>query len=290
LPDVERLPVEGRAPSPGSTFRSTARFVCREDGAVVATAELGQAEVFERHPPEPFIAGITWTDGHLDAAHAVVTAAADAAATPVHVHTNASRPEPVGPRLALLEDCGFELFQEKEGLWWADDGGELPEAGSLVVRSLAEVGREPLVRLIAAAMVGTLDRTDRLMIARLGRAAWAAAFVDERATEADETSWLVASRPDGDEVGFVALVERDAGEGIATIALIGVLPTERGRRYSDQLLHAAHQAARRRGFTAVLSHADVTNLPMLNAFARVGATADGHPWHKWHHVRTPVSR
>jgi GNAT superfamily N-acetyltransferase len=257
------------------------------DGAVVATAELGQAEVFERCPREPFIAGITWADGHSDAARAVMVAAADDAEGPVHVHTNATQHDPVEPRLSLLGDCGFELFQEKEGLWWADDGGELPQPHSLVMRSMAELGREPFVALIESCMVGTLDRTDRLTIQRHGSTDWAAAFVEQHATAADEASWLMASIPGGEVVGFVGLVERDAAEHLGTIALIGVTPSQRGRRYSDQLLYAAHHAARNRGFTAILSHTDAINLPMLNAFARVGASADTHPWHKWHHVRTP---
>lgn len=281
---IERTVTKDQPPRPGSTFRSKERYTAMVDGVVVATAELGEAEVFERCPPEPFIAAISWTDGHRDAGRAVILAAADCVDATVHVHTNAAQHQTVAPRLALLADCGFELFQEKEGLWWVDDGRELPQP-RLQIRSMVELGRAPFIELMESCMIGTLDRTDQLMIQRQGVRSWAAAFVDQHATVADKASWLIAANPAGAFVGFVGLVESDPAQHIGTVAMIGVLPGHRGLHHSDQLLHAAHLAARRRGLTAILSHTDVMNTPMLNAFARVGASTEGHPWHKWHHIK-----
>jgi ribosomal protein S18 acetylase RimI-like enzyme len=287
--ETETEPATDPTPAPGSTFRPLARFVVREGDAVIATVRLGEADVFERYPPEPFLAGITWSPGRVDAARAVVTVAADAAPRPVHVHTNAETHEQVDERLAVLAGCGFELFQEKEGLWWSDDDAARPGPGSLTFASMADVGREPFAALLAAGTDGALDRLDRMMVQRQGARSWAERFLEVHVATSDESSWFIATDCRGERVGYVGLVERDPDARTGTISHIGVRPDQRGRHYGDELLVAAFRAAGQRGFTGILSHTDVQNTPMLNAFARVGVRAADHPWHKWHHIRAAAA-
>jgi ribosomal protein S18 acetylase RimI-like enzyme len=271
---VRRTTLDG-IPRPGSTFRPLVRFTSES-----ASVELGTAEVFERQPPEYFLTRLAWD--RLPAATAVVEAAVAEVPESVHLHVNPAVHDRVAERRRLAADCGFRLFQEKEGFWRAHDGLPLPTPEDIVLRSMAEVGREPFRRVLADCVTGILDTADRLAVARHGPDHWAADFLDRHATAEDERSWLLAAA--GPVVGFVGLIRRDAGEPVGTIAHIGVVPAARGRRISDQLLRAAHLAARERGFAGVLSFVDAANGPMLAAMRRAGVRADAHPWHKWHYV------
>lgn len=268
----------------GSTFRPIVRFTCESSASV----ELGTAEVLERQPPEHFLARLTWDGDRLDAARAVVGAAvAELPAGPsVHLHVNAAVHDRVAERRAIAVDLGFRLFQEKEGFWWADRGQSLPTPEHVGLRSMAEVGREPFRSVLATCVTGILDRADRTAIAGTTPDDWAVAFLDRHATADDEPSWLLATTGQDTVVGFVGLARRDAGEPVGTIVHIGVLPSARGRHLSDQLLRAAHLAARDRGCTGVLSFVDVENHPMTAAMLRAGVSATEDPWHKWHYVWT----
>lgn len=285
--ELRRVSLDPADVRPGSTLRPIARFALWRDGMERASAVLGRAEIFEREPVEYAVARVAWTDGDPAAARAVVTAATGAApaGASVYLPVNAVSGPDHTERREIAQACGFELFQEKEGFWWAVDGQAAPEPAGLRLEPMSRIGREPFVPVIARCVAATLDRTDILVVGRHRPDEWAGTFLDHRATGADARSWLYAGTADGDPVGFVGLAARSGEPGIGTIVLIGVLPEQRGRRYVDQLLGAAHHAARERGFTAILSHVDVANHPMMAAMRRCGADPDGHPWHKWLYVR-----
>jgi GNAT superfamily N-acetyltransferase len=230
---------------------------------------------------------IGWAEGQVAAARAIIGAAVSAAApgTELHLAANAESDDRISERLALFGSCGFTLWQEKEGFWWADANQELPAAEGVTVRSLAEVGRDRCAEVIASCATGTLDRIDADAIASMGSSGWAAALIGDAARPEEEDTWLVIENRGGDAVGYVAVGAFD-DHGAGTIVHAGVAAGHRGHGYIDQLLRLANQAARTRGWAGMLSDVDVENTPMLAAMARNGHRADARPWHRWMYRRT----
>lgn len=284
---VRRIALDPAHVRPGSTLRPIARFVAERGGVEQASVVFGQAEIFEREPVEHALARLSWTGDRLDAASEVMNAAIHAApsAAPVYFPVSAAVSSDHAHRRAIAEACGFRLFQEKEGFWWADTGQDLPAPAGLQLRPMSQIGRDPFVPLIARCLAGTLDRTDARVLARRPPEQWVTTFLDHHAQGPDQGSWLLAESADGAPIGFVGLSRSVGDTDAGTITLIGVLPQHRGHHYVDRLVHAAFRAARARGFTGVLSHVDVDNHPMTAAMHRTGASADPHPWHKWLYAR-----
>jgi RimJ/RimL family protein N-acetyltransferase len=182
---------------------------------------------------------------------------------------------------ALLEGSGFALFQEKVGFAWAPSAISSPAAAGVRLVSLADAGREAFRDVMAATTSGTLDRNDRYYIARCGPEPWAEEIMTAL-RDGDETSWLLVYH--GDEpAGFVAVSAFD--EDTWTIVHIGVVPPHRGHGHVLELLSAADDVARQRGFTGGLSDVDVENAPMIAAMERAGHRTELRPWHIWHYRR-----
>jgi GNAT superfamily N-acetyltransferase len=224
---------------------------------------------------------VRWAQGQAEAARAVIGAAVASAGpgAELHLTANAEVDDWLDDRLALFESCGFTLWQEKEGFWWADGGQDLPAPQGVIVRTLAEIGRERFAGVIAACTAGTLDRVDADAIGSMGGGAWAAALMSDAARPGEEDSWLVIENAGGDAAGYVAVCA--FGPDTGTIVHIGVAGGHRGHGYIDQLLRLANRAARARGWTGMLSDVDVENTPMLAAMARNGHQAGSRPWHRW---------
>lgn len=186
-------------------------------------------------------------------------------------------------RRAVFEAAGMPLFQEKEGFQWQAGEPDQPlrRAPRLHFRSAEELGEEPFARVMARAVVGTLDRQDRYYRDLVGGPdAWGHEMLGYLG--GDASSWLLALEDDGTEVGYVLIGGFDE-PGRGTIIHIGVVPEARGRGYIDELLQAGNAAARRRGFDRILSDVDVHNPPMLAAMERNGHSAAATTWHVWHH-------
>ena len=181
----------------------------------------------------------------------------------------------------VLEESGFDLFQEKRGFTWTDPGGDLPLA-RLRYRSLSEVGRVAYAEAMGEAIQGTLDRNDRFYLDACGPAGWGRQMV-QFAEPDDEAGWLLAYEDDGALAGYVAVGPFE--EGLGTIVHIGVVPDRRGQGYVDDLLRAAARAARGQGFSRMLSDVDTLNAPMLAAMGRNGHLPGVRPWHVWAYRR-----
>lgn len=174
-------------------------------------------------PGARMLVGLWWEPGRTDAARAVIRAGVSSLA-PVEVldlrHHSEVHPH-IPDRLAMATDCGFTLFQEKQGYWWSDDGQPLPAPAHLTFRTLAEVGQDRFAHVMTAAQPGVLDRRLR---AQGGAIAPLMAWYDPTA---DRDCWLLAEDRDGRPVGCLALSAFDE-PGVGTIAHIAVLPAHRG--------------------------------------------------------------
>jgi GNAT superfamily N-acetyltransferase len=273
------------APAPDDAPHRTpvAMYVAERDGVRIAQAELTRTRL-PHHTAGHLLRFLRWDEGCLDAAFGVVAAAVRAApgGSPVHLVVNTEAHEHIEDRRRLAVESGFGLLQEKEGVWWTDEGQPLPAVDRLTLRPLTEVGTEAFAAVFARCMTGTLDRIDREKVAEFGARGWAGIQLSHYVPDEDAPTWLLAEDTEGEAVGFVGLGAFDE-EATGTIGHIGVIPEQRGRGYVHQLLRAVNLCARERGFRGVLSDVDVLNGPMLDAMARAGHRADGRPWHKWYY-------
>ncbi|RAG82657.1 hypothetical protein DN069_26425 [Streptacidiphilus pinicola] len=263
----------------GNPLGARSPFVAEQGGAAVAQGELLARSWMGDETGR--LVNLRWEAGRLDAARRVLDAVV-AAAEPgqvLNAATNADVHAEPAERIALFESFGFELWQEKEGFWWEDEGLDLPAPEGVTARPLSEVGEERFADLVAACSVGTLDRIDADAMAAMGADAWAAAFL----WHCRDSTWLLAEDPAGEAVGFVSVGEFDPGVG--TITYIGVHPGHRGRGHADALLRLANRTARELGLHAVLSDTDTLNVPMQQAFRRNGHSSEATAWHKWMHRR-----
>ncbi|SDY02173.1 Acetyltransferase (GNAT) family protein [Modestobacter sp. DSM 44400] len=188
--------------------------------------------------------------------------------------------EQFAERCRLAVECGFELLQKKEGVWWEDDGHPMELPDRVRLRPLPEVGNDAFASVIARCMIGTLDRIDEVKVAEYGTRGWADIQLTDYVTPQDARSWVLVETWAGDPVGFVGLSACDE-EATGTISHIGVVPEERGRGYVHELLVTLNVLARDRGFRGLLPDVDVLNVPMLAALELAGHHAGGRPWHRW---------
>ncbi|MGW6929206.1 GNAT family N-acetyltransferase [Lentzea sp. NPDC054927] len=255
-------------------------FAAIDAGVTVATGDL-MAKSWMGDETGRLVT-VRWQPGRVDAAALIVEAATASAepGTVLNASTNVEvHPDPA-KRVALFESCGFELWQEKEGFWWGDEGQELPAPHRTTVRTLAQAGREKFVEVIESCSTGTLDRVDADAMAAMGPSAWSAAFL----AACEDSTWLLAEDAQGQAVGLVSVGEFE--ENVGTISYIAVHPDHRGQGYVDQLLQLASRTARELGFTGMLSDTDVLNVPMMQAFRRNGYSSETRAWHKWMHRKT----
>lgn len=181
-------------------------------------------------------------------------------------------------RRRLFEALGMNLFQEKQGYGWRREDNPPIAPLRLSYRSVEEVGHDRYRAVLGRIGEGTLDRNDAWYRERAGEKNWASVYMTFL-RPANAAGWLLATSPEGETVGVVAVSAFDATT--ATITIIGVVPEHRGRGCIDDLLRAASAAALRGGFACMLSDTDVLNVPMAAAFARNGHRPDARPWHKW---------
>jgi len=267
----------------GGPLDGAIRFVARAGGEELASGELLTWSNLGDETGR--LITVRWADGQATAARAVVGAAIGAAepGTELHLTANAEVDDRIGERLALFESCGFRLWQEKEGFWWADTGQELPPPADVTVRTIADVGPGRYAQVVASCTAGTLDRIDADAIASMGAAGWAAALIGDAARPEEQDTWFIVENPGGEAVGYIAVGA--FGQDTGTICHVGVAAGHRGHGYIDQLLRIANRAARARGWAGMLSDVDVGNRPMLAAMARNGHRADARPWHRWMYRR-----
>lgn len=234
-------------------------------------------------PLESFLFGlyVPWASDHVGAGRRLLREAAAAIRDHVpellEVRFNHEADPHASARCRLMEACGLELFQEKQGFSWNDDGEPIAVADRLVFRSMAEVGEDAYRSVMAPCGQGTLDRNDRYYWQGCGPDNWAAqmtAFCEEQ----DAPLWLIGEIRNS-PVGYVA-VSRHPDWG-STIAHVGVVPRQRGNGYIHDLLAAGTRAAQQVGIDAMHSDVDVLNRPMIDAMRRAGHREELRDWHLW---------
>jgi RimJ/RimL family protein N-acetyltransferase len=262
-------------------------FVAVADGRFVARAAFATDEP-GRTALERFMFGLTldWRDpaavsGAAELLARALPAIAAQPGAPIDARVNAELHDDTVDRRRLLSNAGFSLFQEKDGHVWRA-GGPPPDASQrLAFRTLATVGRDAFVKILARGPQSTLDRNDRYFYELVGAEDWAATMMGN-ARPGDESTWKVAYDDDGRPVGYVMLSDFDE-PATGTIVHLGVLPEMRGRGYVNDILAETTRDAIEGGLEHVLSDVDVLNKPMCAALERAGHRHGVRPWHVWHY-------
>jgi GNAT superfamily N-acetyltransferase len=265
------------------------RFVAEDDGRRVGAVTIAVEPTTTNPawlgslPPTELSAfgfDLPWEDGYVDIGLDLLSGAAESlrGTVPDQIRTrvNQSFHAFVERRRHLLDSYGLEVFQEKQGFRWADDGEEIGVPDRLDFVSVEEIGVEAYAAVMARCGEGTLDRNDRYYWNGCGADNWAAQMMVYLQPE-DAPMWLVGRRG-ADHVGFVAV--RSEEDWDSTIAHIGVIPSHRGQGYINDLLLAGTAAAQRAGIHGMLSDVDVLNRPMAEAMRRNGHV-DDPDWHLW---------
>ncbi len=167
---------------------------------------------------------------------------------------------------AALEAVGFELIAIQRRL---EHGGDPPAAApappGTEVCSVADLGYDLLIRLIAAAHESSGDRAtrDHNPVTELATL---------RQLEHDPAAWeIVSDRVSSRPLGFVLPARTPEGGGV--IAFIGVVPDARGRGLGRHLLARGTRSLRCDSASPrVVVDVDDENTPMLCAAASVGYT------------------
>jgi len=178
----------------------------------------------------------------------------------------AGAPRAAGVEPDALERVGFTAISTQTRFVHTGPVAVPPWPAGVEVRSVAELGYEPLVELIAAVQTGSDDRATR------DRAA-ADELAALRGLDHDPAAWAFAvERSRAAPLGFVMpAITPDGGR---VIAFIGVRPEARGRGVGRGLLAVGTAALRRTAPDAsIRADVDDANPAMLRATAAVGYRA-----------------
>lgn len=174
-------------------------------------------------------------------------------------------------RIAAAERAGMRQFIERLHYTWTPAAGLPAQPGRLVFRP--EPDDSVVFGILRQIVEGTLDAHEQRVVERDGLDA---AAREELATltrfPAPRHWWLVACTAAGDPAGL-AVPSRNHSSPM--IAFIGVVPSQRGHRYSYDLLSEATHLLAREGARTIDADTDATNTPMAATFARAGYPITG---------------
>jgi RimJ/RimL family protein N-acetyltransferase len=173
----------------------------------------------------------------------------------------------VEDRMSVAARTGARLFVERLRFQW-HPGTPVPEPRErLVFRPVRD--SEELLTMMTRVLDGTLDAHNRDDLTRMSaREAAVKHYEGELALyRSPREWWRIATLPDGEPVGFVTPARNDYNPIIAYLA---VLPEHRGNGYIDDILAEGTRILAAQDVPRIRAATDLGNIPMANAFRRVG--------------------
>lgn len=169
--------------------------------------------------------------------------------------------------MAALERVGARPLVERLRFEWRP--GTLIPGSTRGVAFRPPIDDEEIVELMTLALDGTLDAHSQLdMIQMSPREVAARHFEDELASyKSPRVWWRVATRGDGEPVGFVIPARNHYN---AIIAYLAVLPAHRGNGYVNELLGEGTNILAREDVPRIRASTDLANVPMAVAFEQAG--------------------
>jgi RimJ/RimL family protein N-acetyltransferase len=175
----------------------------------------------------------------------------------------------------VLEAAGFTIAVDRVRLHWTKSSGTGPHrAGRLTFRPAATLPAGDLVEVFAAVSDGSADHEMLSGRAERGRRQEAATRLVQAQRRKHEDDWFVVGI---DGAGIPAGYVQSAldADGRPFLAEIGVVESQRGHRYVDELLTYGTRVLAGRGQTQIRAHTDAANHAMRAAFARGGYAETG---------------
>jgi RimJ/RimL family protein N-acetyltransferase len=163
--------------------------------------------------------------------------------------------------------AGFSVAQEKLSYRFADKPLESKPI-KVEFQSFRDTGEREFVDAVALVTSQTLDTVDANAVTKHGQMKAAEMLVKElQEIDFQPDIWMLAYAGDT-LIGLV--IPSNLGDSYGGINYIGVVPTERGKGYVDDLLYKGTQLLLNQGITTVIADIDVLNFPMKGALERVG--------------------
>ena len=168
-------------------------------------------------------------------------------------------------------------IREKVEFTWDEPRPVIAVPDRLVFQAVNDDRDERAFRqAVGLALSGSLDRGDQETLSHEGFDATVEAYLrpllDIFAYE--RSWWHLAHTGAGELVGFTQpVVYRGSRKGDveeATLHYLGVVPTQRGNGYVDDLLRHATATLQRIGVWRIFCDTDTWNTPMIAAFERAG--------------------
>jgi hypothetical protein len=178
---------------------------------------------------------------------------------------HASSRHAVEDRMAIVGQIGAHLLTERFRFEWRPGTPIDAPTGRIEFRPVSDDGE--LLDLMTLAMDGTLDAHSQQDLALMSPRQGAVRHFEEELAcySSPRQWWQIATLPGGEPAGFVIPARNNYH---AIIAYLGVLPTQRGNGYINEILAEGTRILAAQDVPRIRASTDLDNVPMAEAFAR----------------------
>ncbi|WP_329122337.1 GNAT family N-acetyltransferase [Streptomyces sp. NBC_01353] len=171
----------------------------------------------------------------------------------------------------LLRNAGYEVVRDGRRFSLQNPGEpvDLPaDDPRLTFRSLAELGPEPFVAVLAELLADTADARLAADVRQHGARRAAELLFEETAELKHEPEWWELGF---DADGTVAVISLPAeNPSVPVIGFVGVAPAHRGKGYATSVVIRGTRVLAAAGATEIRGDCDAANVAMARAFERAG--------------------
>ncbi|GEB57838.1 GNAT family N-acetyltransferase [Streptomyces gardneri] len=169
----------------------------------------------------------------------------------------------------LLRASGFAAIRDGRRFSLQVPTGALPaDDPRLTFRSLAELGPEPFVAVLAELLADTADARLAADVQEHGARRAAELLFEETAELKHEPTWWELGY---DADGTVAVISLPAeNPSVPVIGFVGVAPAHRGKGYATSVVIRGTRVLAAAGATEIRGDCDAANVAMAKAFERAG--------------------
>ncbi|MEV4949391.1 GNAT family N-acetyltransferase [Streptomyces sp. NPDC053755] len=171
-------------------------------------------------------------------------------------------------RGVLLRESGFRVVRDGRRFALRVPGTLPADDDRLTFRSLADLGPEPFVDLLAELLAETADARLGADVKRWGARQAAARLFEETAELRHEPAWWEIGY---DADGSPAVISLPAeNPSVAVIGFVGVAPAHRGKGYAASAVVRGTRILAANGAEEIRGDCDAANTAMAKAFTRAG--------------------
>lgn len=163
---------------------------------------------------------------------------------------------------------GFCVTQEKKSYVWNENIIN-ERKNRLIFKNLNHVTEREYIAAIEQVTIGTLDKDDLDCVKDLGSEEAAINYFNQlKDIDFNKEWWLLAYDYNGKLVGLV--VPQKFADGLGAINYIGIVPSERGRLYSRDLLIEGIKILNNNNVEKIIADIDINNYPLEDLLVNEG--------------------